>query len=388
MTEIVHGGSAFRHSEPVLPRWAQTLDHWTVAALMVLFLIGVVLGFASSPPFAERHGQSPFMFVHKQVVFGLASLAVMLLISMLETKWARRLGCIAFAASFLGLLLLPVFGTDYGKGAVRWFSLGFGSVQPSEFLKPGFVVFTAWLMAGSMGHDRLPGRSISLLVALVTVILLVIQPDFGQASLVIFSWCVLFFVSGAPILPLVGIAALTVLAGYGAYSYSEHFARRVDAFLAGEVAPYSQLEYSMDAIREGGMLGVGVGEGTVKWSLPDGHTDFIVAVAAEEYGLGMVLIIILLFIFVCVRSLKRLFRQSDPFSRLAGTGLISLFTIQAVINLGVSVGMLPAKGLTLPFISYGGSSLFAIGLTMGILLACTRDRSDPGSEGSWQGFRT
>ena len=211
-------------------------------------------------------------------------------------------------------------------------------------------------------------------MCLAIVFMLAMQPDFGQACLVLFGWGVMYFVVGAPMILLVGIGGLVVLAGTVAYSSSEHFARRIDGFLNPDVDPTTQLGYATDAIREGGLFGVGVGEGAVKWSLPDAHTDFIIAVAAEEYGLVLVLCVILLYTGVVVRSLLRLVRERDPFIRLAGTGLACMFGVQAMINMGVAVRLLPAKGMTLPFVSYGGSSVIASGIAVGMLLAFTRSR--------------
>jgi cell division protein FtsW len=184
----------------------------------------------------------------------------------------------------------------------------------------------------------------------------------------------MYFVAGAPIAILVGLALLTVFGGTLAYQYSEHFARRIDGYLNPEIDPTTQLGFAANAIQEGGYFGVGVGGGTVKWSLPDAHTDFIIAVAAEEYGLILVLVVIGLFMMVTVRSMFRLIRERDPFARLAGTGLAALFGMQALINLGVAARLLPAKGMTLPFVSYGGSSLIAAGIALGMLLAFTRSR--------------
>ena len=185
----------------------------------------------------------------------------------------------------MAVALLPVLGTDFGKGAVRWYSLGFASVQPSEFLKPGFVIFTAWLMAASFDIAGPPGKSLSFLVACVLAFLLALQPDFGQASLILATWALMYFVAGASILLLVVVAVLVLGAGVLAYTKSDHVARRIDGFLSPDLDPRTQLGFATNAIQEGGIFGVGVGEGQVKWVLPDAHTDFIIAVAAEEYGL-------------------------------------------------------------------------------------------------------
>jgi len=334
----------------------------------------MLLGLAASPPLAERHDLQPFHYVERQAVFGGLALMGMVVVSMLPPVHVRRLATIGFAVAFVGLALLPVFGTDFGKGATRWYSLGFGSIQPSEFLKPAFVVLAAWLISAGQELRGPAGKRISLAIAVVICVLLALQPDFGQAALIAFAWAVMYFVAGAPILILVGLALVTILLGTIAYTHSAHFARRIDGFLSADVDPTTQLGYATGAIREGGFLGVGVGEGRVKWSLPDAHTDFIIAVAAEEYGLILVLLIIGLFATIVIRSLIRLMRERDPFIRLAGTGLACMFGIQAMINLSVAVRLLPAKGMTLPFVSYGGSSLIAAGLTIGVLLAFTRVR--------------
>jgi len=374
MTEMVYGAIPERNGEPVLPKWWRTLDKWSMAFVLALFVVGLLLGLAASPPLAARNGFSPFHYVERQAMFGGAALVAMLMTSMMSPTLVRRLAVLGFLAAFVAMALLPFFGTDFGKGAMRWYSLGFASIQPSEFLKPGFVVVAAWMLAASQQINGPPGTLWSFGLCTGIVAMLVMQPDFGQASLVLFGWGVMYFVAGAPIILLLMMAAMVVLGGTFAYSNSEHFARRIDGFLSAELDPTTQLGYATNAIREGGLFGVGVGEGQVKWSLPDAHTDFIVAVAAEEYGLVLVLIIIALYTAIVVRSLLRLMRERDPFIRLAGTGLAAMFGVQAMINMGVAVRLLPAKGMTLPFVSYGGSSLIAGGIAVGMLLAFTRTR--------------
>jgi len=349
-----------------------------MAFVLALFAVGLLLGLAASPPLAARNGFGPFHYVERQALFGGAALVAMLMTSMMSPTLVRRLAVLGFLVSFVALALLPFFGTDFGKGAMRWYSLGFASIQPSEFLKPGFVVVAAWMLAASQQINGPPGTVWSFSLCAAIVAMLVMQPDFGQACLVLFGWGVMYFVAGAPMLLLVVMAGLVVFGGTLAYSNSEHFARRIDGFLSAEVDPTTQLGYATNAIREGGLFGVGVGEGQVKWSLPDAHTDFIVAVAAEEYGLVLVLIIIALYTGIVVRSLLRLVRERDTFIRLAGTGLVAMFGVQAMINMGVAVRLLPAKGMTLPFVSYGGSSLIAGGIAVGMLLAFTRTRPQGG----------
>ncbi len=374
MTEMVYGAVPVQGGEPVLPKWWRTVDKWSLSCILMLFGVGILLGLAASPPLAERNGLSPFHYVQRQAFFGGLALVALFLTSMMSPLLVRRLAVVSFILAFVAVALLPVLGTDFGKGAVRWYSLGFASLQPSEFLKPVFVIFAAWLMAAGQELGGPPGRLYSFVIMVVIVVMLALQPDFGQASLVLFAWGVMWFVGGAPMVLLLGLAGLVVAGGMLAYNASAHFARRIDGFLNPEVDPTTQLGYAANAIREGGFFGVGVGEGQVKWSLPDAHTDFIIAVAAEEYGLAMVLAILALYATVVVRSFIRLMRERDPFIRLAGTGLAAIFGVQAMINMGVAVRLLPAKGMTLPFVSYGGSSLIAGGIAVGMLLALTRTR--------------
>jgi cell division protein FtsW len=374
MTEMVYGSMPGRVTEPVLPRWWRTIDRWSLAAVFALFAVGLLLGLAASVPLAQRNGLDPFYYVQRQAFFGGVALVVMMLLSMSPPAMIRRLGVLLAFAAFAALAALPFLGTDFGKGAIRWYSLGFASFQPSEFLKPGFVVLCAWAMAAAQEPNGPPGRMLSFAFTLSVVGLLAIQPDFGQSALVLFAWCTVYFVAGAPFMLIAIVMGLVVMGGTVAYNASEHFARRIDGFLTPDVDPRTQIGYATNAIQEGGFFGVGVGEGQVKWSLPDAHTDFIIAVAAEEYGLILVLLIIFLYAVVVVRSLMRLVRERDPFARLAGAGLACIFGVQAMINMGVAVRLLPAKGMTLPFVSYGGSSVIAAGITLGFLLALTRTR--------------
>ena len=374
MTEMVYGFLPTRVREPVIPRWWRTIDKWSFTAVFILFAIGILLGLAASVPLAARNDLEPFYYVQRQVFFGTLSMVVMVSISMMSPATLRRLGTLGFLGAFIALLALIPLGTDLGKGAVRWLNLGFITVQPSEFVKPGFIILAAWLIGASFDINGPPGRLISFVLAVVIVGLLAMQPDFGQAALILFGWGVVYFVGGAPIFLIAGVIGSGVVGALFAYKLSKHFARRIDGFITPDLDPRTQLGYAANAIQEGGFLGVGVGEGQVKWSLPDAHTDFIIAVAAEEYGLILVTFIVVLYCLIVVRSLFRLLKERDPFVRLAGAGLACIFGVQAMINLGVAVRLLPAKGMTLPFISYGGSSVLAAGITMGMLLALTRSR--------------
>jgi len=374
MTEMAYGSVGTVEGEAVLSRWWRTLDKSVLTAILILFSIGLLLGLASSPPLAEKNGLAPFHYVYRQAIFGSFALFLMVVFSMLPSKVIRRLGVIGFLLCFVALGLLPFFGTDFGKGAIRWYGLGFASVQPSEFLKPGFIVTVAWLISANGQINGPPGRLWSFIITMLVVALLIIQPDFGQACLILFGWGIIYFVAGASFILLAALALMALAAGSMAYLYSEHFAKRIDGFLSPDIDPRTQLGYATNAIQEGGFFGVGVGEGQVKWSLPDAHTDFIISVAAEEYGLFLVVLIILLFTWIVLASLIRLLKERDAFNRLAGSGLVAMFGIQAIINVGVAVRLLPAKGMTLPFVSYGGSSIIAMGITTGMLLALTRVR--------------
>ena len=387
MTEMVYGSLPVSKGEPILPKWWRTVDKWTLMSVMLLFSIGILLGLAASPPLAEKNGFAPFHYVQKQSVFGGMALIAMFVTSMMSPTLVRRLAVLGFGVALVAVALLPFFGTDFGKGAVRWYALGFAALQPSEFLKPGFIVVSAWMLAAAQEINGPPGRIWSFVLAMSIAMMLAFQPDFGQACLVLFAWGVMYFVAGAPILLLMGMAGLVVFAGTLAYQNSQHFARRIDGFLSPDVDPRTQLGYATNAIQEGGFFGVGVGEGQVKWSLPDAHTDFIIAVAAEEYGFVLVAIIIAIYASIVLVSLSRLMRERDTFIRLAGTGLVCSFGVQAVINMGVAVRLLPAKGMTLPFISYGGSSLIAGGIALGMLLAFTRARPQKNVADVINGYR-
>ena len=386
MTDMVHGPSPVEVRDPILPRWWRTVDRWTMASVFFLFIFGLILALAASPPLAQRNGLPDFYYVERQAIFGGLSIIAMTVTSMLSPTLVRRLAIIAFGLALFSLFLLPIFGTDFGKGATRWYSLGFASVQPSEFIKPAFVVFAAWLISASFELNGPPGRLLSFLTAVIIAVFSALQPDFGQASLVLFAWGVMYFCAGAPFFLILSMAGVTILTGFFAYKNSEHFARRIDGYLSADVDPTTQLGYAANAIREGGLFGVGAGEGAVKWSLPDAHTDFIIAVAAEEYGILMVLIILGLFATIVLRTLGRLLQERDLFVRLAGTGLIAIFGFQAMINMGVAVRLLPAKGMTLPFVSYGGSSLIAGGIALGMILAFTRSRPQGALGAAMRGY--
>ena len=376
MTDIIFRPRSQLVEESELPMWWKTIDKWSFFSLLALFLCGLLLGMAASIPLAESNGKEVFYYVKRQLIFGIFSFSIIIFLSILSIKENRRIFLIGFILSLITLFLLPLIGTDHGKGAIRWISVLNISLQPSEFLKPFYVVAITWIMSSSYSHNRVPGRSISFLLMILIILLLVLQPDYGQAALFLSIWIIIYFLVGASLIILFSIFFTTSILGFIAYLSSSHFSGRIDSFLNPEIEPLSQLSFSINAINDGGLFGVGVGEGVIKWRLPDAHTDFIIAVAAEEYGIILCLLIILFFALIVVRSLILLKYQKDFFIRNCGIGAVSFFGLQAIVNLGVSVRLLPAKGMTLPFISYGGSSLIASGFLMGLLLACTRKRNN------------
>ena len=375
MTEMTLRTVLMRRSEgSVIGDWWHSVDRWSLGAVVALFVTGMVLGLAASPPLAEKNGLFTYHYVIRHGIFAAMGLAGVVVLSMMHIVTIRRFGILLFLGALIATALLPWLGTSFGMGAVRWYSLGFIGMQPSEFLKPAFAIFAGWLMAGAMERHGPPGRAIAGLTALTIAILLALQPDFGQAMLILSLWAAMLFVSGAPVMLLIGFAGGVAGALTLAYFNSEHVARRIDAFLADGVDPHSQLGYADSAIREGGFFGAGAAQGQVKWALPDAHTDFIIAVAAEEFGLVLTLVILGLYLFITLRALGRLVEERNAFIRLAGTGLAVLFGLQAFVNFSVAIRLLPAKGMTLPFISYGGSSMLAGALVVGGLLALTRTR--------------
>ncbi|MEM6490215.1 MAG: putative peptidoglycan glycosyltransferase FtsW [Pseudomonadota bacterium] len=361
-----------------LADWWHGIDRWLLGAVLVLIATGLVLGLAASPPLAEKHQLGTYYYVVRQAVFALAALVAMVAVSAMPLHWIRRGGVLLFLGALAAVALLPWFGSDFGKGAVRWYSLGVVTLQPVEMLKPAFVVAAAWVMAGSFQRGGPPGRLVSGLVALGIAAMLAAQPDYGQAMLLLATWAAMLFVSGAPMLPMLVLAGMVGSAMAFAYASSQHVRGRIDAYLSAEAEAHSQLAYAEAAIREGALMGVGPGAGEIKWRLPDAHTDFIIAVAAEEFGQVLTLAVIAFYGFVTVRALARLLDERAMFVRLAGVGLAVGFGLQAFINLAVAIRLLPAKGMTLPFVSYGGSSMLAAAVAMGALLALTRLRpQDP-----------
>ena len=366
-----------RTDTSLLGHWWWTVDRWTLAALTVIAAVGALLILAASPPVADRLGLDTFYFARRQFVYLPLALALMIVTSLLAPKGVRRLavGCFGFALALTAAT--PLIGEEI-KGATRWIALGGFSLQPSEFLKPGFAVIAAWMFAERRLDDRFSGYAISSGLFVLVAALLLLQPDVGMAMVVAAVWGVQFFLVGLPMALVALLAVLFMGGAVGAYFAFGHVRDRVDRFLDPLSSDNFQVSQSLEAFHNGGLFGRGPGEGQVKAALPDAHADFIFAVAGEEFGLLACLIILALFAFVVLRGITRLLREDDLFTLLAVTGLLVQFGLQAVINMASSVRLIPPKGMTLPFVSYGGSSALALGLAMGMVLALTRGSSGRG----------
>jgi cell division protein FtsW len=353
--------------------WWWTVDRLTLGAIGALMLTGVVLSLAASPPVAGRLGLDPFFFVNRHILYLFPAIAIMLAVSFLSARQIRRLSVMIFVISIIMVAATPYFGVEI-KGARRWLVLLGVNVQPSEFLKPAFVILVAWLFGESAKRPDMPTNAISLVMLLLVVALLVIQPDFGQTMLIVLVWSALFFMAGMRLVWMFGLAGVASIGLLTAYLTVPHVAGRIQRFLNPASGDTFNIDIATESFVRGGWFGKGPGEGTVKRLLPESHTDFVFAVAAEEFGVALCLVLVSLFAFIVIRALLRAMRNDDPFTRFAGAGLTMLFATQSAINMAVNLHLIPAKGMTLPFISYGGSSMLSLAYAMGMLLALTREQ--------------
>ncbi|CEJ15385.1 Lipid II flippase FtsW [bacterium YEK0313] len=353
--------------------WWWTVDRLLLFALFGLMLAGIVLSLAASPAVAHRLGLDTFHFVNRQVFFLIPATVVLIITSFLSPRWIRRLAFAAFVVALVMVVATLFIGAEI-KGARRWLNFAGVGLQPSEFLKPAFVVLAAWLFAESAKRPEMPANILAILLLLATVTPLVMQPDVGQTTLITVVWAALFFMAGMRWLWVFGLAGVGAAGLVGAYYTFGHVRRRIDKFLEPGTSDTFQVDVAIDAFQQAGWFGKGPGEGTVKRIIPDSHTDFIFAVAAEEFGVMLCLVIVALFAFIVLRSLGHAYKDEDPFCRFAVAGLAMLFGLQSCINLMVNLHLIPPKGMTLPFVSYGGSSLIALAFGMGMLIALTRRR--------------
>jgi cell division protein FtsW len=354
--------------------WFWTIDRVFLAAFVLLLGIGFMLSFSASPPEAARLGLPSFYFVKRQAAFLAPTLVVMVGLSFLSPRQVRRTALVILCISFILMVLVLFVGTEV-KGSRRWVDIFGVSIQASEFMKPAFIVICAWLFSERARHPEVPGNLFAIMLFGIAAALLVAEPDFGQTMLIGMIWGGMFFLAGISwswIFLLLGLAA----AGFGtAYSMVYHVQERVDRFLTGEGDTF-QVDTAREAIVRGHWFGVGPGEGVVKRILPDSHTDFVFSVAAEEFGIIFCMFLVLLFSFIVLRGFHHAKRERDDFTRLAVCGLVLQIGLQSMINICVNLRLIPAKGMTLPFISYGGSSMLGIAVTAGLLLALTRRRPE------------
>ncbi|MBT3787214.1 MAG: putative lipid II flippase FtsW [Alphaproteobacteria bacterium] len=366
-----------RTDTSLVGRWWWTVDRWSLVALGALLAAGALLVMAASPAVAERIGLDSFHFVRRQAVYLFPAIVVMIGVSLASPLSIRRAATIGFAITIVLMILTLLVGNEV-KGARRWLSIAGFVVQPSEFIKPFFAVVAAWMFAEQQRGEGFPGYIISTLMMVMVCGLLVMQPDFGMTVVVAAVWFAQFFMAGMPMtwIIVMGFAGIAGLAA--AYALLPHVASRIDRFLDPSSGDSFQVDTALSAFRTGGLTGRGPGEGTVKGILPDAHTDFIFAVAGEEFGLIACLVLVALFAFVVLRGFTRMLMERNAFVMLAAAGLLVQFGIQAFVNMGVNLRLLPAKGMTLPFVSYGGSSLLALAIGMGMVLALTRKRPGAG----------
>jgi len=363
-----------RNDSSRLGRWWFTVDRWMLATVGLLIVVGMLSSLAASPAVAERIGLDAFAFVRRQMLFLPAAAALMLAVSLLGPRAIRRLALAGFLVSLGLTFAAPLLGPEI-KGARRWISLPGLSLQPSEFLKPCFAVVTGWLFAEGVQTRGFPGAAIACLLLGAVLVALKLQPDIGMAAVVLAVFLAQWFVAGLRLVWVALLAGLAAAVAVAAYVMFPHVQSRVARFLDPSSGDTYQIDRALQAFAYGGLLGRGPGEGRVKSVLPDAHADFVFAVLGEEFGMLVCLFVLALFAFVVLRALLRLLAETDMFVIVAGAGLAVQFGLQAFINMGSTLHLIPTKGMTLPFISYGGSSVFATALGLGMLLALTRRRT-------------
>ena len=364
-------GTFSRHSRSIIANWWWTVDKVLLTLIALLIIIGIFLNFSASPAVANRIGFGSFHFIKRQLVFLPLAVGLMLFLSMQNLKTIRRTAIVGYVLT-VGLMILTLFWGEETKGASRWIRLGGFSLQPSEFIKPCFAVVAAWLFEGQKKYQDFPGNLLSVGLFLFTAALLIAQPDFGMTVVVTLIWGFQFFLAGLPLLwvGILGIGA--VIMGIGAYWMLPHVQVRFQQFLDSENNLSYQVKKSLKAFQSGHWFGRGPGEGIVKNHIPDAHTDFIFAVAAEEYGLFLCLFIVGVYAAIVIRAMMISLKDNNLFIILSAAALSASFGLQAIINMASTLHLMPTKGMTLPFVSYGGSSLLATALGMGMLLAITR----------------
>ena len=362
-----------RTDETVFGRWWWTIDRWMIAAIISIIACGAILALAASPAVAHHKNLDTFFFARRHFMIIPISVLIMFVVSLLNRRGVKRLATIIFGVSIILMISTLLTGEEI-KGAVRWIKLGGFSIQPSELVKPSFVVISAWMFANWRLKEDFPGYLVSVGLYLVVVALLLMQPDVGMSILVSVVWGIQFFLAGLPMLLVLVIGLIFISGGFLAYFSFSHVQSRIDRFFDPAGSEAYQVARSLEAFRNGGVFGRGPGEGQVKAVLPDAHADFIFAVAGEEFGLIMTLFVVGLFLFIVLRGFVKAFKETDLFVQLAIVGLLVQFALQALINMASTLNLMPTKGMTLPLMSYGGSSMVASVVGIGMVLALTRER--------------
>lgn len=366
-----------RTNQSLLSRWWWTVDRGLLVSLIIIMIFGVFLVMAASPPVALRIGLDQYHFVIRHLVILVPSFVIMLWLSLLDVKQVWRLASLMLLGSFLALMYVLAFGMEI-KGAQRWIHLPGLSLQPSEFAKPAFIVVAAWFVAMQKDNPMFKGTKVAAVIYGMLASLLVLQPDMGMTFVVTACFIAMIFLAGLPFRIIFLLLIFAVGAATLAYFSLSHVQSRVDRFLSPDSGDTYQIEKSLEAFRQGGVFGTGPGQGTVKLNIPDAHADFIFSVAGEELGLFFVIILIGLYGYVLMRGFNRIIDSENMFVILAVGGLLTMFGLQALVHMGSALNLLPTKGMTLPFISYGGSSLLSMSVAMGMVLALTRRQTRSG----------
>lgn len=365
-----------RADRSLFGNWWWTIDKPMLFGLIALIFIGLILSFAASPATAEQLGLNSNYFVKRHAFFAIPAIGLMIGVSFLTPKLIRRFALLMFCVG-IGLMVYTLFAGDAVKGSRRWISLVGFSLQPSEIVKPAFILLIAWFFSENARRPEIPGNVFAMVLLVIFGALLVAQPDIGQTALITLTWCAVFFMAGLSWIWISILGAMSVGGMGAAYLFIPHVTGRIDRFINPESGDNYQVTKALEAFFSGGWFGRGPGEGVVKRNVPDSHTDFIFAVIGEEFGIIACLVLVLFFTLLVMRGLYLGFRQDDTFVRLAVGGLIIMFGVQAAINMAVNLQLVPTKGMTLPFISYGGSSMLSIATGMGMVLGLSRKRPKP-----------
>lgn len=370
-------------SHNALIRWWYSIDRVSFAMIMGLCVFGIWMVATASPSVAERTGLDSYHFLMRHLLFIGPAIGAIVGISFLNTQWIFRLAITLFGLSVVGVLLSLVSGAEI-KGATRWIRvLGF-SVQPSEFLKPAFILLSAWLLASQKMKDHFPGILLALGLYGLSVGLLISQPDFGMVFLTTAVFGMQIFLIGFPLRYIVGLLGLGLVGIVVAYFSLSHVQSRIDRWLFPETGDSYQIDKSKEAFMNGGLLGTGPGQGSVKNQVPDVHSDFIFTAMGEELGLILTGGFVCFLGFLLYRLFMNFSRSESLFVMLAGGGLVFMLVVQSFIHMGSTLQLTPAKGMTLPLISYGGSSLIAVGISLGLILALSRGLNDNRPRGTWR----